>query len=74
MSSDTLTRQDERTITGDRPSKAHYVRGKAALNEAIVLGKEIEALCGYRWIPSRDPEGLPVCEKCKAIASGEAGQ
>jgi hypothetical protein len=21
-------------------------------------------LCGYRWIPYREPQGRPVCEAC----------
>lgn len=45
----------------DEPSASAYV------TKARVLGIEIEALCGYRWIPSRDPERHPVCPLCKAL-------
>ena len=30
-----------------------------------VIGDQIEALCGKVWVPSRDFQGLPVCELCK---------
>lgn len=32
-----------------------------------VMGKEITALCGKRWVPSRDPERFPVCPDCKRV-------
>lgn len=48
-----------------------HLRGKttpqAYTLAATVEGFEVEALCGYRWIPSRDPKKLPVCAKCYAI-------
>ncbi len=31
------------------------------------MGTPIEALCGFVWVPSRDPKQLPVCEKCKSV-------
>ena len=31
------------------------------------MGTPVEALCGFVWVPSRDPKQLPVCEKCKGI-------
>ncbi len=31
-----------------------------------VLGEEITALCGERFIPTRDPYQYPVCEACRA--------
>lgn len=36
----------------------------AKIMEARVMGTPITALCGYTWIPSRDPQRHPVCEKC----------
>lgn len=27
-------------------------------------GEPIKALCGKVWVPTRDYEGLPVCQKC----------
>jgi hypothetical protein len=31
-----------------------------------VLGEEITALCGEKFIPTRDPYQYPVCEGCRA--------
>lgn len=36
---------------------------------ARVQGFAITALCGYTWIPSKDPKPMPVCGKCKDIYS-----
>lgn len=48
-----------------------HLRGKttpqAYVLEARVMGTEIEALCGHRWIPAQNPLSLPLCSKCKAI-------
>lgn len=38
-----------------------------AVLEARIMGTEIEALCGWRFVPQQDPEKLPVCQKCKEI-------
>lgn len=37
---------------------------------AIIEGTEVVALCGYRFIPYREPQGRPVCDSCVA-AFGE---
>lgn len=54
------------------PRHAHIVRKRggsadAMITEAVVMGNEVEALCGYRWVPSRDPSGLPVCPACREV-------
>jgi len=46
---------------------AHIVDQRDPGNDittAVVEGREVTALCGYRWIPYRKPEGRPVCEAC----------
>jgi hypothetical protein len=45
---------------------AHYVK-KDKITDALVYGQEVEALCGYRWVPYRDPASLPICPPCKEI-------
>lgn len=35
--------------------------------EAMVNGTPVTALCGYVWVPSRDPEKHPPCPKCIEI-------
>ena len=63
---------DETTETGE-PICAHIVKTKRGQNaaavvlEARVMGTPVEALCGFVWVPSRDPKQLPVCEKCKSV-------
>lgn len=58
------------------PSRlAHIVhapegRAGAVVTEARVMGLPVVALCGWRWVPSRDPERHPLCEKCAAIYQG----
>lgn len=66
-STDTFTRPETPTTAPGRPSKAHIARADE-VTAAYVMGTEITALCGYKWVPSRDPAGLPVCPECKAIA------
>jgi len=43
---------------------------QAYILRAMVEGFEVEALCGYRWIPSKDPKDYPICSKCKDIYEG----
>jgi hypothetical protein len=35
--------------------------------EARIEGRQIEALCGYRWVPQRDPKAYPICERCLEV-------
>lgn len=62
----------ETTETGE-PTAAHIVKTKRGENaaavvlEARIMGTPVEALCGFVWVPSRDPKQLPVCEECKSI-------
>lgn len=43
----------------------------AKVTEARIYGTPITALCGYVWVPSKDPKRLPVCQKCAAIYEAE---
>ena len=60
--------------TGE-PLVAHIVR-KDQVTDAYVFGTPIEALCGYRWVPSRNPDRYPVCPACVEVADrvGAAGE
>jgi hypothetical protein len=57
----------------EEPRHAHIVKvgpgesATAKVVEARIYGTPVEALCGFVWVPSRDPKQLPVCEKCKSI-------
>jgi hypothetical protein len=48
---------------------SHYVK-KEKIVESAVTGKAVKALCGKKWIPSRDPEKYPICPTCKEIFAG----
>jgi len=61
---DTDVRVDPTLTDGDHERFAHIVR-RTELTDAMVFGKEITALCGKRWIPTRDPERFPVCPACR---------
>lgn len=41
--------------------------GATRITEAVVTGTPVEALCGYVWIPSRNPEHHPLCQRCEEI-------
>lgn len=70
---------DEETQTRHRPSTgepgdhdrfAHYIWGrdpKAKVTRSMVTGTPIRALCGKKWVPSRDGSKYPVCPDCKRI-------
>ena len=76
-------RTDERTVPsntdGDHERFAHYVgarRGKSAeamVLEARIQGTPVIALCGKKWVPSRDPHRFPVCPECAELAKGLRG-
>ncbi len=66
---DLLTRPDLKPDDGDHDRFAHYVKKEKILQSAM-SGKEVKALCGKKWIPSRDPERFPICPVCKEIYAG----
>ena len=53
---------------GDEGRLAHIGRA-AEVNRAYVTGEEITALCGKRFVPTRDPDRYPICPRCSAILS-----
>lgn len=65
MTTELLTRPAQ-TSTDDPDKLAHYAN-KNQITEAHVMGTPIVALCGYVWVPSRDPQKLPVCPACAEV-------
>lgn len=57
---------DHRLDDGDDNVVAHYAN-KAKIAEALVTGKPVRALCGKVFVPTRDPDGRPVCPRCEAL-------
>ena len=66
---DLLTLPELREDDGGHDRYSHYVK-KEKIVESAVTGKAVRALCGKKWIPSRDPEKYPVCPVCKEIYDG----
>lgn len=67
--SDLLTRPLPEEDDGGHDRFSHYVK-KDKVVESAVTGKSVRALCGKKWIPSRDPEKYPICPTCKDIHAG----
>ena len=60
---------EERLDEGDHERFSHYVK-KEKIVESAVSGKTVTALCGKKWIPTRDPERFPICPTCREIHAG----
>lgn len=60
---DTLVKPDITDPDTGEPLISHICR-KVDVARAYVTGEPIQALCGKIWVPSRDPENLPVCKRC----------
>jgi len=56
------------TDDGDHERFAHIVK-KDDQMAGYVMGAMVTALCGKKWIPSRDPEKYPVCPTCVEVWS-----
>ena len=69
MSTETVTatpvEAPQRPITddGDHERLAHYVL-KDKIVDSAVSGTPVTALCGKKWVPSRDPARYPICPAC----------
>ncbi len=72
LPAETIPDVDEVTETGE-PVVAHIVKvgpgesAAAKVLEARITGTPLEALCGFIWVPSRDPRQLPMCPACKEV-------
>lgn len=67
------TKTETRTQVGGG-SVAHIVArrsgdatAQAYTLEARISGFPVEALCGYTFVPHKNPKSLPVCEACKNL-------
>lgn len=54
------------TDDGDHDLFSHYVT-KLEWDAAYITGRPVTALCGKKWVPTKDPEKYPVCPECKKI-------
>lgn len=69
ISTDTVVETDHGS-----PDHAHIIdRGddernaQTLLLEARVNGTPLTALCGYTWVPHKDPLKLPLCPVCEEM-------
>ncbi len=70
MSPEVIERPDTRLSDPDldEGKVAHIIR-KDDQMRGYVMGEEVVALCGTRFVPTRDPEQYPVCGACKETLS-----
>jgi len=61
---ETQRRGQPRLDDGDAEHVAHIVM-KSDQMRGYYAGEPIVALCGRTFVPSRDYEGLPVCQSCQ---------
>lgn len=67
---DVLEREDTKiTDSGDHDVFSHFIK-KTSFDDVWLNGSEVEALCGKRWVPTKDPKNYPVCPTCKDIYDG----
>ena len=59
----TERRPKTQTGSGDSERVAHIV-SKEDQMRGYLGGEAIKALCGKVWVPSRDYQGLPICQVC----------
>lgn len=71
---DVKSEDDDRVshIVGPIYTDEGKISGSARVTQAMIEGTPIEALCGFTWVPSRDPKKYPICPKCKAISEDVA--
>lgn len=62
--SKTLHRPETQTGGGNNDDRVAHIVHKDEQMRGYVGGEAIEALCGKVWVPSRDPQGLPICQPC----------
>ena len=72
MQTQTVERTEVKPGSGE--GQLAHIAEKSALAEAYVNGTPVVALCGYTWVPSRSPKGLPVCAACKELAGMAWGE
>lgn len=53
-------------MAGDNPhiSEGDDLDALQIVDIARMRGDEVIALCGYKWVPKRNPEKYPLCNGC----------
>lgn len=68
--SDTRTTHEPQLGDPSLDERVAHIAPADKVTEAYITGVPIEALCGARFVPSKDPKGLPVCQACKEVYEG----
>lgn len=56
-------RPDPTMGDGDHEKFAHIINKDDEM-KGYVMGETVTALCGKKWVPTRDPQKFPVCPTC----------
>lgn len=69
---DSDSTNDTRTHIVNPPANQHIWQLGMTMQEVVDIarntGDTVTALCGYTWVPKRNPERYPACEECMRIA------
>lgn len=74
-----LDRTEIDPSTGE-PRMAHLVppkggkEGHVRIMEARIEGTMLTALCGHQFIPMRDPQAFPNCQRCIEVFKANTGE
>lgn len=64
------------SLSTDKVDSAHIVMvpegepdqtPQAYVLRASIEGFPVTAICGYTWVPGKDPRKLPICAECKLL-------
>lgn len=48
----------------DHITQGAEMSGQDVVDTARLLGMEVVALCGYKWVPKHNPQKFDVCQAC----------
>lgn len=57
------------TSDTDEEGRLAHIGRADEVSRGYVTGQPITALCGKRFVPTRDPDRYPMCPRCSAIMS-----
>jgi len=61
-------RPDVSNVDGDHERFAHFIAKRDEM-PGYLEGRTVTALCGKRWVPTRDPSRYPICPTCRELAA-----
>jgi hypothetical protein len=73
MSATTLEDKPELKPTGDGSGDLTHIIADTDWEKGYIFGEKVEALCGHKWVPHKDPKNFPVCQVCEDIFESHPG-